>query len=329
MKKQRKDHEMTSGDVWKVMDQVLLNAKLGEIAEEMHGKLAEDKARVRSEGIRRGNAAFYPAERIRQEERRADEWAEKEYQAACEVWETQGFKPSRAFYRAVYENLLAPLFGTRKGTVNADLSLEDQRTRRAGHSTAAQGAFARSMDKLSSRWNRKLEIATREYEYSLQHEQRNGPVAKSATMTTESTNKRWDVFISHASEDKDDIARPLAQALRDNGYRVWYDEFALTVGDSLRKSIDHGLAQSEFGVVILSKKFFAKHWPEQELNGLASKEVEGTKVILPVWHRVTAEEVHNFSPMLADRLGVTTDKGLQHVIEQLELALKNASATNR
>jgi hypothetical protein len=148
-------------------------------------------------------------------------------------------------------------------------------------------------------------------------------------MTTESINKRWDVFISHASEDKDDIARPLAQALRDNGYRVWYDEFALTVGDSLRKSIDHGLAQSEFGVVIFSKKFFAKHWPEQELNGLASKEVEGTKVILPVWHRVTAEQVRNFSPMLADRLGVTTDNGLQHVIEQLELALKKKSAANR
>jgi hypothetical protein len=184
------------------------------------------------------------------------------------------------------------------------------------------------MDKLSSRWDRKLEIATREHEYALQREQRNEPVAKSAVMDPESINKRWDVFISHASEDKDDIARPLAQALRDNGYRVWYDEFALTVGDSLRRSIDHGLTQSDFGVVILSRSFFEKHWPEQELNGLASKEVEGRKVILPVWHKVTAKDVCNFSPMLADRLGVTTDKGLQQVIEQLELALKNASATN-
>ena len=51
----------------------------------------------------------------------------------------------------------------------------------------------------------------------------------------------WDVFISHASEDKEAIARPLAEALRSHGLRVWYDEFALRPGNSLRESIDRGL----------------------------------------------------------------------------------------
>ncbi len=40
-------------------------------------------------------------------------------------------------------------------------------------------------------------------------------------------NKEYDVFISHASEDKEEVARPLAEVLRRNGLSVWYDEFEL------------------------------------------------------------------------------------------------------
>jgi hypothetical protein len=308
--------------VWRQIDHILLNAKLAEIAEEMHPKLAEDKAIAHSEGHKRGNSAFYPAERVRFEERRANEWAEKEYEAACKVWEIQGYRPSRAFYRAVYENLLAVLFATRKATVIADMGLEDQRTGQFHHSAGAQGAFARAMGKLSSRWSRKMEVAARENEYAIQRLQKGGSNADSTKPNDGIIKKKWDVFISHASEDKDEIARPLAQALKDEGYAVWYDEFTLTVGDSLRKSIDQGLAQSDFGVVILSEHFFEKHWPQQELNGLASKEVNGRKVILPVWHGVGVEQVRNFSPMLADRIGVPANKGLQFVVGQLELAMK-------
>jgi hypothetical protein len=108
--------------------------------------------------------------------------------------------------------------------------------------------------------------------------------------------EEWDVFISHATEDKAAIARPLAEALRAKGLRVWYDEFSLTVGDGLRKKIDEGLAKSRFGVVVLSKRFFEKHWPEQELNGLATREVDGKKVILPVWHEVGFKDVREYSP---------------------------------
>jgi hypothetical protein len=83
-------------------------------------------------------------------------------------------------------------------------------------------------------------------------------------------NERWDVFISHASEDKEAIARPLADALKSKGLKVWYDDFSLTVGDSLRQSIDRGLSYSRYGVVILSPRFFEKHWPQQEQKGDSS-----------------------------------------------------------
>jgi len=131
------------------------------------------------------------------------------------------------------------------------------------------------------------------------------------------------VFISHASEDKDAIATPLAEALRAKGLRVWYDDFSLKIGDSLRQSIDRGLARSRFGVVILSGHFFQKHWPQQELNGLATREVNGEKVILPVWHGVGFVEVRNNSVTLADRLAVQTKDGLAHVVDKIMEVIGN------
>src|SRR5262249_10845189 len=114
--------------------------------------------------------------------------------------------------------------------------------------------------------------------------------------------KRWDVFISHASEDKESFVEPLANALQRSGLNVWYDKTELTVGDRLRGKIDEGLANSRFGVVVLSHSFFAKKWPKEELEGLFAREVSGApgvKVILPVWHNINAIEIAQYSPMLA------------------------------
>jgi hypothetical protein len=131
----------------------------------------------------------------------------------------------------------------------------------------------------------------------------------------------WDAFISHASEDKDAFVRPLAEALRSKGLRIWYDEFTLTVGDSLRRSIDRGLARSRFGIVVLSPSFFAKDWPQKELDGLVAPEVEGQKVILPVWHCVDAETIRKFSPTLADRMAVSSALGIEAVVNALITAM--------
>lgn len=128
-----------------------------------------------------------------------------------------------------------------------------------------------------------------------------------------SPHDRHDVFISYASEDRETVARPLALALADLGLSVWYDEFQLELGDSLRASIDSGLAQSRFGVVVLSDSFFQKHYPQRELNGLAQREVEGDKVILPIWKDVQASDVRRFSPPLADRLAANWSDGLDRV----------------
>ena len=127
-----------------------------------------------------------------------------------------------------------------------------------------------------------------------------------------------DVFICHASEDKDAFVRPLAEALRSHHVEVWYDEFALDVGDSLREAIDRGLAASRYGIVVLSPSFFRKRWPKRELNGLVAREMaEDRGMILPVWHRVDRDEVVAFSPPLADLRAAVSAEGLSAVVEQL------------
>lgn len=121
--------------------------------------------------------------------------------------------------------------------------------------------------------------------------------------------KEWDVFISHASEDKEDFVRPLAQALIQLGVKVWYDEFTLQVGDSLSRSIDKGLTGSRFGLVILSESFVTKQWTARELRGLTTREVEeGRTVILPIWLGITRQQVVDFSPILADSFAMRADQ---------------------
>ena len=134
----------------------------------------------------------------------------------------------------------------------------------------------------------------------------------------------YDFFISHASEDKESFVRDLAEELQERDFKVWYDDFTLTLGDSLRRKIDYGLANSCFGIVVLSKHFFEKEWTQKELDGLVAKERNGKKVILPIWHGVTREDVEEFSPILASRLAASTRKGLSYVVGEIIKAVKNS-----
>ena len=109
----------------------------------------------------------------------------------------------------------------------------------------------------------------------------------------------YDVFISHASEDKD-FAEPLYEALTEQGLRVWYDRSEIQLGDSLRRSIDEGLRNCKFGVVILSPTFSRKNWTQYELDGLVTRQMTGERIILPIWHRVTADGMEDFPEALRD-----------------------------
>jgi len=125
--------------------------------------------------------------------------------------------------------------------------------------------------------------------------------------------KNKDLFISHASEDKDDFVRPLANLLNEYGLNVWYDEFELKIGTSLSRSIDNGISNSNYGLIVLSKSFFNKNWTEYELRSLNSYEIESGNILLPVWKDVTVQEVRDFSPYLADKFALTTKDAIEDI----------------
>ncbi len=206
-------------------------------------------------------------------------------------------------------NAAAEIFARKYGTsVQRYWSPED----RASYGTIIRDENGLSLRPIAKNGHQKTKI--------IKPKSKERVIMRSAVMGTE--EERWDAFISHASEDKDAIARPLHDALTREGIRVWYDETTLKIGDRLHKSIDKGILNSGFGIVILSKNFFAKDWPQRELEALVAKEVGGQKVILPVWHNVDAAFIRSKSLLLAGIVGVSTDQGVENVAKKLLEVIK-------
>lgn len=126
-------------------------------------------------------------------------------------------------------------------------------------------------------------------------------------------------FISHDSRDDVDIAQPLALQLQKMMCPVWYDQFSLRVGDSLRESIEKGLKECPKCVLVLTPNFLQNGgWSKREYDSVFTREiVEQNKVILPVWHNVTVKDVYEYSPVLADRVAVQWTDGVEQVARKL------------
>lgn len=129
--------------------------------------------------------------------------------------------------------------------------------------------------------------------------------------------REYDIFISHASEDKE-IVRPLANQLSNKDLDVWYDEFELDIGDSVSESLDEGLTNSEYGIVVLSEAFFDTNWSQYELNSLISRNMSEESVILPLWYNIDKEIITEYSPALSDIYALNINKNnVDDVAEQI------------
>ena len=187
--------------------------------------------------------------------------------------------------------------------------ISDRRARKAKELRSYQERQSREDDKAHKKLlgeQRKLMRERETYERNLTSELRNRAILRTNSMADHVEDKEFDFFICHASEDKDDIVRPLANFLRNRGAKVWYDEFELTIGDRLREEIDRGLAKSKFGIVVLSENFFLKDWPQRELDGLFALENRNQKSILPIWHQLSKDKVKSYSPILVDVIAYKT-----------------------
>ena len=138
------------------------------------------------------------------------------------------------------------------------------------------------------------------------------------------------VFISHTSSDKDTLVRPLVRALQEHGVDPWFDEGSMRPGDSLVRSIDRGLIDCDFAVIVLSPEFMKRTWPEYEFVSLMSRELHGgRKVVIPVWFNVTRDEVASYSLALADKLAITaTGKELFEVAREILAVVRPSGMTS-
>lgn len=139
----------------------------------------------------------------------------------------------------------------------------------------------------------------------------------------EGQSEPYDIFVSDASADKEEFVDSLVQKARLAGLRVWYDDFALEWGDSIRQKIDNGLRSTYFGVVVLSPNFFSRPWPNYELDGLIQRDLSGKGRILPIWHRLTQDDVERYAPSLAGRIALSTSSSTSDsIVEELARVLQ-------
>ena len=120
--------------------------------------------------------------------------------------------------------------------------------------------------------------------------------------------EEYDVFVSHAWEDKESFVDEFVTCLKELDLKVWYDKDQISWGDSMRKRIDEGLKKSTFGVAVLTPNYIAngKYWTKAELDGLFQLESINGKTLLPIWHNLTKKEVMEYSPIIASKLAMNT-----------------------
>jgi TIR domain len=126
-------------------------------------------------------------------------------------------------------------------------------------------------------------------------------------------------FICHDSRDKKEVAEPLAIQLEKLMVPVWYDDFTLKIGDSLRASIEAGLKECNKCILVLTPNFLKNGgWSKREYDSIFTRElVEKQNVILPVWSGVSSKDVYEYSPILADRVAADWSLGTEEVARRL------------
>lgn len=115
------------------------------------------------------------------------------------------------------------------------------------------------------------------------------------------TIPEYDLFISHASKDKEELVENLYRSLDKLGIKIFYDKESIEWGDNWKEKILNGVNKAEFAIIVISENFFGREWTERELNELLSRQNRnGQKIILPILKNITMEQLQQKYPSVAD-----------------------------
>ena len=119
--------------------------------------------------------------------------------------------------------------------------------------------------------------------------------------------KKYDVFLSHANKDKEAYVQSLYNALKFLNINIFYDKDSLFWGDKWKEKIMNGTRDSEFAIIVISKNYFGRDWTEKELSEFLSQEnASGQKLILPIIHEITNEELAAQYPDIGESQTIST-----------------------
>lgn len=111
----------------------------------------------------------------------------------------------------------------------------------------------------------------------------------------------YDVFISHANKDKEGLIDELYKSLNQLGIKIFYDKESLEWGDNWKDRILNGTKKAEFAIIVISENFFDREWTERELSEFLNRQNRnGQKLILPIIHNITNEQLKSKYPNVAD-----------------------------
>lgn len=141
-----------------------------------------------------------------------------------------------------------------------------------------------------------------------------------------------DVFICHASEDKQEVAQPLFQAFQDSNISSWYDEAEIAWGDSITEKINHGMRVSTYVLVVLSRAFLSKHWPQREMNAALSQEASSGDVkVLPllVGNKRDRDAIIEQYPLLSDKNHMLWTGQAEPIVQAFQTRLQRQPDSSR
>lgn len=151
------------------------------------------------------------------------------------------------------------------------------------------------------------------------------PVYENKEIVRQDSAEVYDVFVSHAWEDKEGFVDEFVAELEKLNIKVWYDKQRIKWGDSMRARIDEGLKKSKFGIAVISPDYIAdgKYWTKAELDGLFQLESVNGKMLLPIWHNITKQQVIDYSSIIASKLAMTTTSmTAKEIAEEMKKLLK-------
>lgn len=123
------------------------------------------------------------------------------------------------------------------------------------------------------------------------------------------TLSEYDLFISHANKDKEELVDELYKSLNKLGINIFYDKESLDWGDNWKEKILVGTKKSEFAIIVISENFFGREWTEKELNEFFNRQNRnGQKLILPILHNITVEQLQKKYPTVADIQAIDSSK---------------------